>query len=200
MYYDAVANRHNLPHDPFKALVGPRPIGWISSVGTDGSVNLAPYSYFNAISSNPHMVMFSSQGRKDSLTNIEETGAFVCNLATYALRDAMNTTSAPVGHGVNEFELAGLTMADSVSVSVPRVAEAPAALECRYIQTVELEGLDKTPTGHWMIIGQVTGIHIDDAYLRDGLVDSRKMQLLARLGYMDYSAVDRTFSINRPTA
>ncbi|WP_350334750.1 flavin reductase family protein [Coralliovum pocilloporae] len=198
MYYDAVKNDHTLPHDPFKALVGPRPIGWISSVGKDGSVNLAPYSFFNAVASRPHLVMFSSQGRKDSLLNIEETGAFVCNMASYALRDAMNATSAPVEREVNEFELAGLTMADSVSVPVPRVAEAPAALECRYLQTVPLTVLSGESAEHWMVIGQVTGIHIDDAYLKDGLVDSEKMQLLARLGYMDYSTVDRVFSLNRP--
>src|SRR5689334_11586567 len=127
---------HGLPHDPFKAIVAPRPVGWISSLGTDGSVNLAPYSFFNGLNSNPPIVGSSSEGRKDSVRNIEATGEFVCNLVSAELAEAMNRTSAPVAHGVDEMALAGLERASSRLVRPPRVARSPAALECKLLQIV----------------------------------------------------------------
>ncbi|HYT06300.1 MAG TPA: flavin reductase family protein [Rugosimonospora sp.] len=138
MFYATDVNDHGLPHDPFKAIVAPRPIGWISSISADGDVNLAPYSYFNGVSSRPPVVCFSSEGRKDSVTFIEETGEFVCNLATWDLRLAMNLTSAPFLRGVDELRAAGLTPAPCRLVRPPRVAEAPCAMECRVLQTVSL--------------------------------------------------------------
>ena len=147
MFYDAVANSHGLAMDPFKALVAPRPIGWISTLGKNGVVNLAPYSFFNAVSEDPHFVMFASGGRKDSQRNAEETGEFVCSLATYDLREAMNRTSAAVGPEVDEMRLAGLTPAPSRLVAPPRVKELPVAFECRYWRTIELPGRDGAPSG-----------------------------------------------------
>jgi len=140
MFYDAVANTHGLAIDPFKALVAPRPIGWISTLGKNGVVNLAPYGFFNAVSEDPHFLMFGSGGRKDSQRNAEETGDFVCSLGTYELREAMNRTSAPVAPDVDEMQLVGLTPAPSRLVAPPRVKESPVAFECRYWRTIELPG------------------------------------------------------------
>lgn len=149
MFYDAVANTHGLAIDPFKALVAPRPIGWISTLGKNGVVNLAPYSFFNAVSEDPHFVMFGSGGRKDSQRNAEETGEFVCSLATYELREAMNRTSAPVAPDVDEMKLVGLTPAPSRLVAPPRVKESPVAFECRYWRTIDLPGRNGNPgTSH----------------------------------------------------
>ena len=139
MFYSTSENDHGLPHDPFKALVAPRPIGWITAISAKGEVNLSPYSFFNAVSDRPHMVAFSSQGRKDALTFIEETGEFVCNFATFDLREKVNATSAPLPRGDNEMVHAGLTAAPSRIVRPPRVAEAPAALECKWLRTVPLD-------------------------------------------------------------
>ncbi len=197
MFYDAIENNHGLKHDPFKALVTPRPIGWISSVSEDGINNLAPYSFFNAVSSNPNYVMFSSLGKKDSQNNIEATGEFVCCMATYDLRDAMNKTSAHVGPEVDEFELAGLTPVPSTTVKPPRIKESPIALECKYHQTIQLpnrEGAD----GYYMIIGQVVGIYIDDQVINNGMVDTSQITPLARLGYMEYTSVENIFALDRP--
>ena len=141
MFYETIANKHGLKHDPFKALVAPRPIGWISTVGKDGICNIAPYSFFNAVGEKPHYVIFSSAGRKDSLLNIEETGEFVCSLATWDLRFNMNMTSAAVPHGVDEFPIGDLTAAPSRLVKPPRVKESPAALECKHWKTVDLPPL-----------------------------------------------------------
>lgn len=201
MQYDTLTNQHGLKHDPFKALVTPRPIGWISTLSKTGVLNLAPYSFFNAVSDRPPMVMFSSFGRKDSLTNIEETGEFVCSIVSSELRDAMNMSSAAVNSDVDEFTLAGLSAAPSAYVKPPRVAEAPAALECRYWKTVPLPippGRNKPV--YWMVFGEVVGIYIDDRYIRDGMFDLAAVQPLARLGYMDYSVVsaDSMFTLNRP--
>jgi len=138
MYYDTAKNDHGLPHSPFKAIVSPRPIGWISSRSSSGVVNLAPYSFFNAVNDAPPMVMFSSQGRKDSLKNIEDTGEFVCSLATQKLHQAMNLSSALVKSDVNEFTLSGLEAVDSIQVGPPRVAGTPAALECKLWKILEL--------------------------------------------------------------
>lgn len=197
MFYETDTNNHGLKHNPFKALVAPRPIGWISTVSSDGVVNLAPYSFFNGVSDDPPFVMFSSAGQKDSQRNAEETGEFVCSLATYDLREHMNTTSAGVGPEIDEMALAGLTPAPSKLVKPPRVAESPVALECRHFQTIALpaaEGKD----GYSVVLGHVVGIHIDESVLDDGLVDMQKLRPIARLGYMDYTVVDTVFSMDRP--
>jgi flavin reductase (DIM6/NTAB) family NADH-FMN oxidoreductase RutF len=198
MFYDAVANTHGLQWDPFKALVSPRPIGWISTLGKSGVVNLAPYSFFNAVSTDPHFVMFSSGGRKDSQRNAEETGEFVCSLATYDLREAMNRTSQHVGPDVDEMALAGLTPAPSKIVAPPRVAESPVAFECRYWRTIELPGPDGGPGTHAIVLGQVVGVHIDDAAIVEGKVDVTRLKPIARLGYGDYAVIDEVFELTRP--
>jgi flavin reductase (DIM6/NTAB) family NADH-FMN oxidoreductase RutF len=201
MHYDTATNRHGLKHDPFKALVVPRPIGWIATLGRDGRRNLAPYSFFNAVSDRPPIVLFSSAGRKDTLRNIEETGEFTCSIACWHQRDAMNLSSAPVAPGVDEFALAGLEPAESKLVKVPRVAGAPAAFECRHWKTVELPAVPgKEHLAYSVVFGEVVAIYIDDAYVADGQVDTGRMRPLARLGYMDYSVVtpETMFSLNRP--
>lgn len=198
MFYETARNDHGLPHDPFKSLVVPRPIGWISTISEDGVVNLAPYSFFNAVSADPPFVMFSSAGRKDTITNAEATGAFVCSMATHALREAMNETSAPVPSEVDEFALAGLTPLPSRLVAPPRVAESPIALECRYHQTIELPRASGAASGYAMVIGEVVGVHIDDAVIREGRVDLARIRPLARLGYLDYTMVDDIFAMPRP--
>jgi len=198
MFYDAVANTHGLRWDPFKALVSPRPIGWISTLGANGVVNLAPYSFFNAVSTDPHYVMFSSGGRKDSQRNAEETGEFVCSLATYDLRDAMNRTSQHVAPEVDEMALAGLTAAPSKLVAPPRVAESPVAFECKYWRTIELPGPDGGPGTHAIVLGQVVGVHIDDAAIVGDKVDVTRLKPIARLGYGDYAVIDEVFELSRP--
>jgi len=198
MFYDAIENKHGLRHDPYKTLVAPRPIGWISSLDPDGVVNLAPYSFFNAVSTHPKVVFFSSEGHKDSLRNVEATGEFVCNLVPYDLREQMNQTSAALERGVDEMVFAGLEAAPSLMVKPPRVAAAPAALECKYLKTVEITDLDENPTGAMMVMGQVVGIYIDDAIVEDGMIDVTRYRPVARLGYHDYTSVETVFSMQRP--
>lgn len=192
-----------LSFSPIKAIISPRPIGWISSRGKDGSVNLAPYSYFNAISELPPMVIFSSassdnSGHKDSLRNVIETEEFVVNIVSSALGDAMNITSAGLSYGESEFAAANLEMADCETVSVPRVAASPAALECKLWKVIELPKPDTTDAGV-MVVGIITGIHIDDTVIKDGKVDVTAFQPLARLGYMDYARITNVFSMQRPS-
>ena len=191
-------DRSLLPHDPFKALIAPRPIGWVSSVSGAGAVNLAPYSYFNAFSSGPPILGFSSEGFKDSAAFIAETREFVWNMPTYALRDAMNATSAPLPRGVNEFEHAGLTMAASRFVKPPRVAESPCAMECKLLEMKELRDIEGRPVDRYLILGQVIGVHLDEAFVKNGMADITAMQPIARCGYADYAVVDKVFSIVRP--
>jgi flavin reductase (DIM6/NTAB) family NADH-FMN oxidoreductase RutF len=200
MFYETATNAHGLPHDPFKAIVTPRPIGWITSMSAKGEVNLSPYSFFNAVSERPPMVAFSSSGRKDALTFIEETKEFVCNLATYDLREQMNLTSAPLARGQNEMDHAGLESAPSLMVKPPRVADSPAALECKWLQTVPLIPLGGGDPSYYLVIGQVVGIHIDDRYIVNGLVDTAAMRPIARSGYRDYfvATPETKFSITRP--
>lgn len=200
MFYTTDGNEHGLRHDPFKTLVAPRPIGWISSLARDGSLNLAPYSFFNAVSTDPHVVVFGSQGRKDSQRNIEETGEFVCNLVTWDLRDAMNRTSVAVDRGVDEMELAGLDRAASELVSPPRVAATPVALECRYMQTVELPLRKNGHCQSSVIFGEVLGVYVDDAVIEDGVIDITRLKTIARCGYQDYAVVDSVFAMKRPSA
>ncbi|MBI4275255.1 MAG: flavin reductase family protein [Rhizobiales bacterium] len=199
MFYDARKGNHGLPHDPFKAIVAPRPIGWITSMSAKGDINLAPYSYFNGVLSRPPLVMFSSEGRKDSLAFVEETKEFVCNLATWDLRDQMNKTSAPFPRGVNEMRAAGLEPAPCNFVKAPRVKESPCAMECKLLQTVPLHDLDGRPLEGFVIIGQVVGVHIDERFIRDGLLDTAAMKPIARCGYHNYAVVESQFAMIRPT-
>jgi flavin reductase (DIM6/NTAB) family NADH-FMN oxidoreductase RutF len=203
MFYQPSLRDHGLRHDPFKALVMPRPIGWISSLDAEGRANLAPYSFFNAMAADPPVVVFGTSlrprdpARKDSQANIEATGEFVCNLATEALTHQMNATSASLAAGADEFEHAGLAKAPCRLVQAPRVAGSPVALECRYLKTVELPCT--TPgSGNYAVFGEVIGVHIDESLIVDGRVDITRARPLARLGYMDYTVVERVFELNRP--
>jgi len=201
MFYEPHKRNHGLSHDPFKAIVAPRPIGWISSMSASGEVNLAPYSFFNGVSSVPPIIMFSSEGRKDSLTFIEETREFVCNLATWELRQQMNTTSGPFPRGIDEMKQAGLEPAPSILVKPPRVKASPCAMECQWLQTVRLNDIHGDPTEQHVVFGQVVGVHIDQRFIRDGLLDTAAMRPIARAGYGDYfvSTPETKFSLRRPT-
>lgn len=198
MFYSTTKGDCPFKIDPFKALVGPRPIGWISSLSENGIANLAPYSFFNAVSSEPPIIMFSSVGRKDSIKNIEATGEFVCNLATIDLSEAVNQTSLPLPAEDDEFEAVGIEKAKCNLVSAPRVALSPVALECKFINTVDVQTLENQPSGSQMVLGQVVGVHIDDQYIENDRVNTARLKQLARHGYMDYSVSDETFRINRP--
>jgi len=200
MFYDPRSEDHGLAHSPWTALVVPRPIGWISSLSTDGVANLAPYSFFNAVSGAPPFVMFSSAGRKDSQTNIETTGEFVVNMAVAELNDALNTTSAAFAPDVDEFDRAGLEKAPCKNVAVPRVAASPVALECILNRVVPLTARDGTKVRSEVIFGEVVGIHIADEVIVDGLLDISRIRPMSRLGYMDYAIVDEVFSMARPTS
>jgi flavin reductase (DIM6/NTAB) family NADH-FMN oxidoreductase RutF len=192
-----------LKHNPFKALVAPRPIGWIATISKAGQINLAPFSYFNAVADTPPCVMFCPNGAKpdgspkDSLVNVEETGEFVFNIATWATREQMNLTSAHEPRSVDEMAKVGLTAVPSVKVKPPRVAESPVHFECRHLQTVEMpEG--KRGVRNFVVFGQVVALHVSDEVVTDGLIDYRKLRPIARLGYMDYCVVDEHFSMQRP--
>lgn len=198
MIYSTALQDHGLPHDPFKAIVTPRPIGWITAMSAKGEINLSPYSFFNAVSSRPHIVMFSSEDKKDAVSFIEETGEFTCSLVTKALAQQMNQTSAPLPRGTSEYEHSGLAMADSRFVKPPRVAGSPAALECKLLSIQQLNDLDGKLVPRWMVLGQVIGIFMDDRYVRDGRFDTAGAHPIARCGYADYAEVDHLFSITRP--
>lgn len=201
MFYETLDNKHGLPRDPFKALIAPRPIGWITTLSKDGICNIAPYSFFNAVSEKPHYIVVGSSGRKDTQINIEETGEFTCSLATYELRDEMNVTSAPFPYGVDEYPIANLTATASQMVKPPRVKQSPAAFECKHWRTIQLPAADPGgKPGNALIIGRVVGIYIDDSMIKDGFVDTGGMRPIARMGYMDYSVVtpETMFTINRP--
>ncbi len=191
---------HGLPHNPFNAIVAPRPIGWISTRGADGSDNLAPYSFFNAVAYTPPQVMFSSSSAKedrgdtkDSVANIRETGVFCVNIVEYAMRDAMNLTSGPWPRDEDEFAKAGIDRAACDTIDCPRVAGAPANLECRLSRIVDLEGAH-----NFLVLGEVTGIHMRDDCLKDGLFDVLAFNPLSRMGYRDYTVIRETFSLARP--
>ena len=183
---------HGLPHNPFNAIVTPRPIGWISTRGAAGD-NLAPYSFFNAIAYVPPQVMFSSTGAKDSLRNIRETGVFAVNIVEYAMREKMNLTSGSYPPGTDEFDLAGITKAACRTIDCPHVAGAPAVLECRLTEIVTLKG-----EANFLTLGEVTGVHLRDDCLVDGQFDVTRFNPVARLGYRDYSVVRELFSMTRP--
>jgi flavin reductase (DIM6/NTAB) family NADH-FMN oxidoreductase RutF len=189
MFYEPKKKDHGLPHDPFTAIVGPRPIGWITSMSLKGEVNLAPYSFFNSVSSDPPVVMFASDGRKDTLTYVEETGEFICNLATWELREAVKETSWKFPRGLNEMSAAGLEAVPSRLVRPPRVKASPCALECKWLQTVRLDDLDGNPAPRFIAFGQVIGVHIDERFIKDGLLDTAEMKPILRAGYQDYFVV-----------
>ena len=200
MFYDTSKNDHGLPHNPFKAIVAPRPIGWITTMSLKGEINLAPYSFFNGITDKPPIVMFSSEGAKDSVAFAEETKEFVCSLATFDLQDQMNGTSAPLPRGESEMKFTGLEPAPSRLVKPPRVAASPCALECKWLQTIRLHDVDGEALDRYVVLGQVVGIHIDERFLKDGLLDTAAMRPIARAGYRDYfvSTPETKFSIRRP--
>jgi len=197
MFYEP-SNGHGLPFNPFKAIVAPRPIGWISTRASDGTPNLAPYSFYNAIADTPPMVMFSSSGRKDSVDIAEATGQFVCNFVGEALFKAMNQTSFAYERSVSEFGKAGLEEADCRVVKAPRVAAAPAALECVVTDIMEVKDRNRKPVGNWLIIGEVVGVHIDDAMLTDGRFDLDKAKPVTRLGYRDFGMSPHIVELPRP--
>jgi flavin reductase (DIM6/NTAB) family NADH-FMN oxidoreductase RutF len=191
---------HGLPHNPFNALIVPRPIGWISTRGADGRDNLAPYSFFNGTAYVPPQVMFAStgtkpdrEGTKDSLSNIRETGVFCVNMVAQAMTEAMNISSATLPADESEFDRAGLERDACQTIDCARVAGAPAALECRMSQIVQLEG-----AANFVCFGTVTGIHLRDDYLVDGIFDVTRFTPLARLGYRDYAVVSESFTLARP--
>jgi flavin reductase (DIM6/NTAB) family NADH-FMN oxidoreductase RutF len=198
MFYTTDTNRHGLSHDPFKAIVTPRPIGWIGSKGCDGSINLSPYSFFNAVCDVPKIIMFSSGGRKDSARNAEETGVFTANFVSRNLVDKMNASSAAVPYGVDEFALAGLTATVGTLVDAPYVDEAFAVLECRVTEIRNPMTLEGVPAGNVMVFGQVVGIHIDETIIRDGRLDMALARPMGRMGYMDYCEASSVIEILRP--
>ncbi|MCU0855466.1 MAG: flavin reductase family protein [Rhodobacteraceae bacterium] len=191
---------HGLPHTPFNAIVTPRPIGWIATRGADGSENLAPYSFFNAVAYVPPQVMFAStsakpdrDGTKDSVANIRETDVFCVNIVEYAMRDAMNLTSGPWPRAVDEFAKAGIAREECRTIPCSRVANAPASLECRVVQIVQLPG-----EANFVVFGEVTGVHLRDDCIRDGVFDVLAFNPLTRMGYRDYSVIREKFSLKRP--
>ena len=193
---------HGLPHNPFSAIVAPRPIGWISTRAASGAENLAPYSFFNAVAYFPPQVMFASTSAKpdrgdtkDSVANIRETGVFCVNIAGYDQRAAMNATSGPWPADTDEFALARIERTACETVACSRVTASPAALECRLTEIVTLRGRN-----NFMVLGEVTGVHIRDDCLRDGIYDMTRARPLARLGYQDYTSVTETFEMRRPGA
>lgn len=198
MFYETQSNSHGLAHDPFKAIVAPRPIGWIGTRSANGVNNLAPYSFFNAVGDKPKLVMFASSGRKDSLRNIEDTGVFTVSFVSRSLLKAMNESSAPVPPEVDEFTLSGLEAAEAQLVNAPYVRDAAAALECRATMITTLQDMEGKPTDSHMVVGQVVGIHIAERVVRNGRFDLALADPIMRLGYMDYAGIDALFELERP--
>lgn len=192
---------HGLRHDPFNAMVGPRPIGWISSASREGVANLAPYSFFNGFNYRPPILGFSSIGWKDSVANIEATGEFCWNLATEALGPAMNLTCAPAPPEIDEFEVAGLTRVPGLSVAAPRVLESPVNFECRLTQLIQLQGADGAKVDTWLVLGEVVRVHIDPSLIENGVYNTAKARPILRAGRMgDYAVIrpDAMFEMRRP--
>jgi flavin reductase (DIM6/NTAB) family NADH-FMN oxidoreductase RutF len=199
-YYEP-RNGHGLKHDPFNAIIAPRPIGWISSRDTKGNVNLAPYSFFNGFCYTPPIIGFSSTSWKDSVANLQETGEFVWNLATMDLAKQMNATAAHVAHEISEFAVAGLTPAPCRLVKAPRVAESPVSFECKVSQIVQLQGADGTKANAWLTLGEVVAVHIDKALIKDGVYQTALAQPIVRGGRRgDYFVIrqDAMFEMRRP--
>jgi len=186
------------PWDPFKGLVVPRPIGWISSVNKAGQVNLAPYSFFNGVLSHPRIVSFCSETEKDAAAFAIESGEFAWSMATWALRDKMNLTSEGLPRGQSEFEHAGLATAPCKLIRPPRVADSPAAMECKVTQVVRVKDAGGKETNGVVVYGQVIGMHIDERYMKDGRFDLAAVQPIARCGYDEYTVIEKVFSMTRP--
>ncbi|MEM9733785.1 MAG: flavin reductase family protein [Pseudomonadota bacterium] len=198
MFYKA-DEHHGLAHDPFKAIVAPRPIGWISTLDSEGRPNLAPYSFFNAVSDMPKIIMFASAGMKDSAANARDTGEFTFNFVSRALQDAMNVSSAGFPYDVNEFERAGVGMVGGETVSCPRVAGTPAALECKTLDIINPTTLSGEKAAYHIVLGQVTGVYLDDSMVTDtGRFDVMKADPIMRAGYRDYVTLDSLFELGRP--
>jgi len=201
IHYYEPSKGHGLPHDPFNAMVGPRPIGWISSQDSAGNLNLAPYSFFNAFNYTPPIIGFASIGAKDSLRNIQETGEFGWNLVTRPLAEQMNASCAAVGPEISEFELTGLTPVASRNIKVPRVAESPVSFECKLTQIVQLHGVDGVLVPTWLVLGEVVGVYIARRLLKDGVYDTAAAEPVLRGGGpADYFAVtpENNFKMFRP--
>jgi flavin reductase (DIM6/NTAB) family NADH-FMN oxidoreductase RutF len=201
LHYYEPSNGHGLRHDPFNAIIAPRPIGWISSRDAKGHVNLAPYSFFNGFNYHPPIIGFSSTSWKDSVANIQETGEFVWNLATMDLAKQMNATAAHVAHGVDEFTIAGLTPAPGRIVGVPLVAESPVSFECKLTQIIQLQGADGGKVGAWLTLGEVVAVHIDKALIKDGVYQTALARPIVRAGRRgDYFEIrqDALFEMARP--
>lgn len=203
LHYYEPALGHGLAHDPFNAIIAPRPIGWISTRDLAGRLNLAPYSFFNGFNYRPPLIGFSSIGRKDSLNNAEATGEFAWNLATMPLAQAMNASCASVPPEVDEFELAGLTPAPSRRIAAPRVAEAQVSFECKVSQIIQLQGADGRQVKTWLVMGEVVAVHIDKALLKDGVYDTTAAHPILRTGglggYVEIRP-DTAFEMLRPDA
>lgn len=197
MFYEP-GQGHGLPYNPFKAIIAPRPIGWVSTVDGQGRPNLAPYSFFNAISGSPEMLMFTSEGFKDSVRNAKETGEFVFNLVSEPLLQAMSDTAAALEPGENEFEFAKLGATPSRLVKPPRVTDTPAALECKVTLFTQLKDMNDEITDRYMVVGQVVGVYINDDYIVDGRFDVLKAAPVARCGYQDYSPMRELVQVLRP--
>lgn len=197
MFYEP-REGHPFQFDPFKAIVAPRPIGWISTVDAKGVANLAPYSFFNALAARPPVIAFSSEGLKHSACNARETGEFVYNVVARPDAGAMNLTSLALSDGISEFDYAEVETAPSRIVRAPRVASSPATLECKVIHFFELKDLDGQALGRYVIVGQVVGVHIADRFIVDGRFDARRAQTIARCGYNDYIAATDVFEMVRP--
>jgi flavin reductase (DIM6/NTAB) family NADH-FMN oxidoreductase RutF len=201
LHYYEPSNGHGLKHDPFNAIIAPRPIGWISSRNAKGHVNLAPYSFFNGFNYIPPIIGFSSTSRKDSIANIEQTGEFVWNLATMDLATHMNATAAHVAPEVSEFTIAGLTEAPSKLVNVPRVAESPVSFECKLTQIIQLLGADGKKLNGWLTLGEVVAVHIDKTLIKDGVYQTALARPIVRAGRRgDYFEIrpDAMFEMVRP--
>jgi len=198
MFYDVKKKNHNLPHDPFKAIVAPRPIGWISTLAANGDFNLAPYSFFNAVSDNPHIVMFSSVGWKDSATNAKQTGEFVCNYVGEINETQMNATSVHAPPNINEAEYVGIELVQSTMVKPPRVKDVWAALECKVTEFLEPQDANGDASGNIMVFGEVVGIHIHDDAIVNGLFDIEVTKPVSRGGYLDFGRSGEKFQMPRP--
>jgi flavin reductase (DIM6/NTAB) family NADH-FMN oxidoreductase RutF len=201
LHYYEPRNGHGLKHDPFNAIIAPRPIGWISSRDGKGNVNLAPYSFFNGFCYHPPIIGFSSTSWKDSVANMQETGEFVWNLATMDLAQQMNATAAHVAREVSEFAIAGLTPAPCRIVKVPRVAESPVSFECKVAQIVQLQGADGTKANAWLTLGEVVAVHIDKTMIKDGVYQTALARPIVRAGRKgDYFVIrqDAMFEMTRP--
>lgn len=188
-----------LKYDPFKAIIAPRPIGWIGTLNADGISNLAPYSFFTLHGTSPHMISFTSEGAKHSVINARDRGEFTFSLVTEALAQAMNVTSAPLADGADEFTAAGLTRGHSIEIAAPFVAESPAALECVTLSTTQLRDRHGCLTDSYLVLGEVVRTHINDACIRDGRFDTVKARPIARMGYRDYATVTEAWELMRPS-